>query len=193
MICSLCAAEHTHSCQHCIGYCFEHSQRVACQSSLPTLQSAFCWLRSVPDGLQCSLILTSQPGLWWMGLHEDGSPENSHPSLSDRMVQMRGSAAAPALLWRGNKPNWTVGMHNTRSTEKSQNPRSRFLQTWRFPWSKLHLHKIWPMLSVLTPESIRSMIKLWPQNHKMFEVWRNLWRGSNLTLLLRAMSAGAAC
>lgn len=84
-------------------------------------------------------------------------PKQLRLSLSDRAVQMSGSAAVPALLWRGNKPNWTVRIHNIRSTEKSQNPfwkgfpRSRFLQTCRFPWSKLYVHKVWPMLSVLNP------------------------------------------
>lgn len=60
------------------------------------------------------------------------------PSLSDRVVLMRGSTAIPALLWGGNKPNWTVGIHSTRSTEKSQNLNSRFLQTCQFTWSKLY-------------------------------------------------------
>lgn len=59
-------AEHqsTHARQDCIDYCSECSQRVACQSSLSTLQSVFHQLRSVPDGLQCLVMLTSQPGLW---------------------------------------------------------------------------------------------------------------------------------
>lgn len=121
-------------------------------------------------------------------------PKILPPSLSDRVVPMRDSTAIPALLWGGNKPDWTVGIHSTRSTQKSQNPRSRFLQTCRFPWSKLYPDNFWPMLSVLIPESIRSMIKLWPpQNHSMFEVGRNLWRWFNPTFLLRAKSAGAAC
>lgn len=58
------AQQSTRSRQHCIGYRFERSQRVVCQSSLSTLQSAFCWLRSVPDGLQRLVMLASQPGLW---------------------------------------------------------------------------------------------------------------------------------
>lgn len=105
----------------------------------------------------------------------------------------------------GDKPNWTVGIHSTRSTEKHWKQgmllekgfrKTRVPQTRRFLWPNLYLHKLRPMLSVLwsfIPESIRTTVKLRPsQNHRMVEVevGRNLWRSSNPTFLLRAVSWG---
>lgn len=150
--------------------------------------------QKVPDALRCLVILTSQPGLCWMRLYEDGSPNNSlPPSLSDRVVLMRGLNSHPSTAVRREqgKLNCRDPQHQKHKKEpKLQVQISRDMQV---SWSKLYPHNFWHMLSVLIPESLRSMIKLWPpQNHKMFEARRNLWRWSNPTVLLRAMSAGVA-
>lgn len=186
---SLCSRAHT-SCQYCIGYCSERSQRAACQSSLPTLQSALCQLR------RCQMLC----GVWWYSLHSQDCAEwdsmrmgaQTTPSLLLFQIEWCWwGAPSTAVRREQGKLNCRDPQHQKHKKEpKLQVQISRDMQVF---WSKLYPHNFWHMLSVLIPVSLRSVIKLWPpQNHKMFEVRRSLTRWSNPTVLLRAMSAGAA-
>lgn len=192
IICSLCAAEHT----HCASIVSDIARSALRERRARVLYPHSSQHFASSEGARCSAVFGDthftartvlNETLWgWV-------PKQLPPSLSDRVVLMRGLNSHPSTAVRREqgKLNCRDPQHQKHKKEpKLQVQISRDMQV---SWSKLYPHNFWHMLSVLIPESLRSMIKLWPpQNHKMFEARRNLWRWSNPTVLLRAMSAGVA-
>lgn len=134
IICSLCAAEHT-----LMPVLYRLLLWVLSESGMPELfihtsvsilpaQKCARWSAVLGDACFAARTVVNETPWGWVPF-QIGWCEQGAQQPSQQCCEV------------GDKPNWTVGIRSTRSTEKSQNqsmllekgfPRSRVLQTCRF-------------------------------------------------------------